>query len=626
MGTNVTRRTNDALLAVCVFIFLAAAYFFTTTSNMQLTSDEGVNLALVESIAKFGRFDVEQMATLTREVRPEFGLDGLHYSKYGLAQGVLSVPLYWLVQAVAKIGVIPTLLLFNALVTAACGAFVYLLARRLGYGPGLGLALALVYGLASPAWVYTKRYMSEPVTSLALLTTAYGCVRAARGSRGWAIAAGLCFGVGVLNKAANAAFAPAFVLYLLLAGGPESAWRQRLVWRPGWWRALGFLVPVGIAGLAFVYYNWARFGVPLQTGYGTNEGFNVPIYEGLAGLLFSPGKSAFIYFPLLLLLFFWTPVFLRRRRAEGLFFLALVVGHVLLYATWWIWWGGWNWGVRFLVPAWSFAVLLLAEGLRGLRRPRGFAVGQGVAFVALAVVSFAVQALGVAVDHTVYLASLLPLSQDPDRLTLTDPSRQPVLNQLRYLNPGSLDFGWLVPGQAVTPDGTVLGWLTAGVVAALIALALAYVWRGRGAIPALGLIVACVVVLLGTRTYLERTSAREDGSARQIVAQLREEASANAYLLYLAPRYTTLWVNAATLPLPTWGQYEEENPKPSTLQRLESLAATSDEVWVVSEYPPAARESGIERWLAAHAFRQSERWYGPFRLAGYRTGKGGSGG
>ena len=26
------------------------------------------------------------------------------------------------------------------------------------------------------------------------------------------------------------------------------------------------------------------------------------------------------------------------------------------------------------------------------------------------------------------------------------------------------------------------------------------------------------------------------------------------------------------------------------------------------------------RWLAAHGFRLSERWYGPFRLAGYRTG------
>ena len=651
-------KSNDLLLAACVFVFLSAVYLLTMSGNMQITSDEGVNLALVESLAKFGRFDVEQMATLTRAVPAEHGPDGLHYSKYGLAQAVLSLPFYRLAQAVESIGVVHTLLLFNAFVTAATGAFVYLLARQLGYGAGLargaapvglahgaapvglGLGLALLYGLASPAWVYTKRYMSEPLSSLALASAAYCALRAlARGAAPvglgghalWAVLAGLCLGVGVMNKTANAAFAPVFFAFLLLGDGPgDRPWAARLRWRRGWWRSLAFLLPVALALAATGYYNWVRFGDILHTGYGPNEGFSVPIWEGLAGLLFSPGKSQFIYFPLLLLLPFWAPAFVRRQPAVGLFFLGLVVGHVLLYATWWIWWGGWNWGVRFLVPAWAFAVLLLGEGLWGLRRPSGAGWAGIAAFAALAhraapvglvAASVVVQVLGVAVDHTVFIASLLPLSLDPDRLTLADPARQPILNQLRYLQPRFLDFGWMTADKQPPFDVPSLGWLSAGVLASLAALGTAYRRPGRGALALAALAVAVLVVGNGALTYLERTYEREDRSARAIVAHLREQAGPRATLIYLAPRFATLWANAATFAIPTWGQHEEAELQPSTRARLERLVAEYDEIWVISENPPGAPESGIERWVAAHGFRQSERWYGPFRLASYRTGR-----
>jgi hypothetical protein len=557
------------------------------------------------------------MAVLTREIPAEHGVDGLHYSKYGLSQAILSLPLYWLGMASATIGLIHVILLFNAIITALACAFVYLLARRLGYGTGLSIVLALLFGIASPAWAYTKRYMSEPLSALSLIACAYFALLAVRGRWGWALVAGAALGVGLLNKAANAVFAPAFVAYLLLAGGPADAWARRLRWAPGWRRVVAFLLPVGASGVIFAYYNYVRFGNVLQTGYGTHEGFIVPLYEGLAGLLISPGKSAFLYFPLLLLLPFWTRAFLRRHRAEGWLFLGLVAGHILLYATWWIWWGGWNWSVRFLIPAWSFAVLLLAEGLSGWRGARGISPAGAVATL-LIVLSVGVQALGVAVDHSVFIASLMPFSMDPERLTLVDPARQPILNQFRYLVPGTLDFGWLIRDGKNVPDETALAWLGAGVLAGVVALFLAV--RAPRALGAAGLILAAGVAVAGANVHLERAYAREDGSARQIVAHLREKASPGATMLYLAPGFTYLWENAAKVAIPTWGTYEEKDLKPATLARLERLAATTDEVWVVSEYPPAAPDSGIERWLAAHGFRQSERWYGPFRLASYRTG------
>ena len=728
------RRPRDLAVAAALFVFLCAVYLLTTTHTMQITSDEGVNLALTENLAKqlnpdpayrFAdpglftdaplplRFDVEQMSTLTRQVPAEFGLDSNHYSKYGPAQALLAMPFYWLAQARQDFGVIASVLLFNSLVTAAAGAFVYLMARELGYGLGLSLLLALLYGLCSPVWAYSKRFMSEPLSALALAGAAYFAIRAQRGRRLAPLWGGLCFGLAVLNKLANLVFAPIFLLYLLLAAVPAGSDWRRLAWPSGWARAIGFGLPVALATAAFLWYNEVRFGDLLHTGYGPNEGFNVPVWEGLAGLLFSPGKSSFLYFPLLLLVPFWGWGFVNRRPAAGLFLAGLLVAHFLLYAAWWIWWGGWNWGVRFLIPAWAFAVLLLGDGLRatwesatgrasafapsktdvvagpsrrsgqalraGHLEPSGatgqastptstppeagagFGAGQlaqaaqptgtragtearpygsrkasvvatppvagerALAWARLALVwllvvlSCGVQVLGVLVDHSVFLAQLMQFSQDPDRLTLFDLARQPILNQFRFI-PGSLDFAWLRPGaKGPEVDATALRALLLGLAAAGATLALAVWRRGRGFAVPLAVLAAVGVVAWGTSVALERGFASEDRSARQVQAALAERGG-RAAVLYLAPTYQTLWVNAAKLALPTWGTHEETPLKPASKARLEQLAARYDTIWLVSEYAPGDKGNGIEGWLALHAFRLSERWYGPFRLAGYRTG------
>ncbi|MHB1135127.1 MAG: hypothetical protein ACYC4L_22370 [Chloroflexota bacterium] len=632
-------RAGDLVIAAALFVFLSAVYLLTTTHTMQITSDEGVNLALTENLAKSlnpdpasrfpdpglfaasplgARLDVEQLAPLTRAVPAEFGPDGVHYSKYGPAQALLAAPLVWLAQAVDGYAAISTVLLHAALVTAAAGAFVYLSARQLGYGTGLSLLLALLWGLASPAWVYTKRFMSEPLSALALAGAFYFVLRAARGARWAPLWAGAFLGLAVLNKLANLAFAPLFGLFLLLAGAPPGlTWLGRLGWRRGWARALGFALPVALATVAFLAYNWLRFGELMHTGYGPQEGFNVPPWEGLAGLLLSPGKSAFLYFPLLLLVPLWGARLVRRRPAEGLLMASLLVGHFLLYATWWIWWGGWNWGVRFLIPAWAFAVLLLGDGLVGLRLAKGWRWGAVTLVAALGLASFAVQLLGVLLDHSVFLARLLPFSPDPDRLTLVDPARQPILNQVALLRPGALDFAWQRGGA--WGDVGVLGGLLAGVAAAGLALGLAAWRRGRGLALPVAVLAAAVVVTWGTHVNLQSAFALEDRAARQVQAALAERDE-RAALVYLAPTYQTLWSNAAKLPLPTWGRHEEEPLAVETKAHLEQLAARYDLLWVVSEYAPGDKGNGVERWLALHGFRQSERWYGPFRLAAYRTG------
>ena len=73
--------------------------------------------------------------------------------------------------------------------------------------------------------------------------------------------------------------------------------------------------PILVAILLVGAYNAVRFGSPAETGYGeTAQAFTTPLYIGLYGLLLSPGKSVFLYAPILLAAIFgWFP--LRRRHA-----------------------------------------------------------------------------------------------------------------------------------------------------------------------------------------------------------------------------------------------------------------------------------------------------------------------
>jgi len=76
----------------------------------------------------------------------------------------------------------------------------------------------------------------------------------------------------------------------------------------------------------------------------------MPLLRGLFSLLLSPGKSLFVYSPLLLLALPGTLLLLRRRGCEAILLLALAAGNVALFACWYDWGVGVSWGPRFLVP------------------------------------------------------------------------------------------------------------------------------------------------------------------------------------------------------------------------------------------------------------------------------------
>jgi hypothetical protein len=124
------------------------------------------------------------------------------------------------------------------------------------------------------------------------------------------------------------------------------------------------LVIVMAAGLILAE-SWIRRGNPLDGGYG-NQKFSTPFFFGLLSILFSFGKGLLFFTPGLLL-----PVRSTLRRLEEsmkielyavyVLWIAFVIGLVLIYSSWWAWYGGWFWGPRFFlfasIPA-SFALAI----------------------------------------------------------------------------------------------------------------------------------------------------------------------------------------------------------------------------------------------------------------------------
>lgn len=88
--------------------------------------------------------------------------------------------------------------------------------------------------------------------------------------------------------------------------------------------------------------------------YSGLPGFSYPFLLGLYAILFSSGKG---------ILFFAPGLWLLRKQAAPAPWVLFLAGLVLVYASWWAWYGGFFWGPRFFLFASLPASLALARSL-----------------------------------------------------------------------------------------------------------------------------------------------------------------------------------------------------------------------------------------------------------------------
>ena len=440
---------------------------------------------LLFTLARFNTGDAEAMYQITAGL----ALDGVPWAhgdhawvKFGLGKPLLDLPLYEVGQGWARLtgadaGGLTRFCVawLNAGVTALTALVLFAGARR-RYGSAPALALVGTWLLATPALTYTRLAFAEPISTLLILgallllwplepSPAPGYRPAGRAL----LLAGLCLGLAVLVKPANAIYLPLPAFYLL--------W---LLWRstppPAARRPLYAALPFGLGllpGLALTAgYNALRYGTPFTFGY-EQEGFTTPLLTGLYGLILSPGKGILWFAPPVVLGVIGLGVWLRGpdtgRRAEA----ALIAGQAAIvlgfHALWSSWEGNIAWGPRLILPI----VPLLLWPLGALA---GHATARRAWWV-LGAAGFLVAIPGALIDQFYYfdINGVYKGGTEAERLMLFDPAWSQIIAHWRFLLTGTreavvrpvlADFGlpawWdvVVPGAlAVGAVGAVVGLL-----------------------------------------------------------------------------------------------------------------------------------------------------------------------
>jgi hypothetical protein len=247
-------------------------------------------------------------------------------------------------------------------IAAASAYVVALFIRELGMGRGAALWGMALYGLASPAFVFSRGDYAQPLGGLCWILGLYSALRfRGSGRSGYLVACAGSVFYAVMSRPVEGSLLLPAMIAMLAPGLKPSLW-PRQAWQA--LRAVGLGYIAGI--LLTLLVNWGRFGSPLATGYEA-EGWWTPLWTGLAGALFSPGRGILWEFPAVLLV----PLGLRalwnsEHRGVGLALVGLAGLQLMNVATWFMWWGGWNWGLRLFVPALPLLAVLAGCGVSAL--------------------------------------------------------------------------------------------------------------------------------------------------------------------------------------------------------------------------------------------------------------------
>ena len=582
-------KPTDSFTALWLALLLFSVYLLSFSGI--LYSQDGMSMFCVtESWVKRGELNTNQLWTLFK-ARNEIAPDGESYAKYGYGTSLFAVPLYALALYLPfDLGLIQTTLLTSAMIIALAGAHVFLSARQLGFARDTSIVTALLFGLATPAWVYAKQFWSEPYALACLFAAFYFLqrFRAHHRTRD-ALLAAIALGLGVATRVTNAALVPLFAWY-----GFGDRWNDVRARRG----LGGCALILSLIALSIAWYNAVRYGHPLVTGYRADETFSTPLLLGVYGLLFSPGKGLFLYVPFLATLAFAAPAFFQSARREAIFISAFFAFYLVLFALWYYWWSGPNWGPRFLVPTLPFLVLMMAPAIELARTQRVFAL----ILISLCGLAVAIQLLGISIPALAYYQRLVRFSPTPIEDYVFSPLASPLLGLIQLLKPGVLDFAWI----RVHMNQVVIDWLTVVSVIVLIVFSGMMLYRTQRAVShsqfALAAVLIFAVAISLFSMYRYRYDARLGGSEgyRALVHTLAREEQAGDVLILNDDTRVPFFLNENRARVRWYGlsrdprQFDE-----ATRALLARLAQQYARVWFVYDDATAALPDPTREWLEA---------------------------
>jgi hypothetical protein len=409
------RSSGTVRATLGLFLFFQALYALTSSGNAFRIPDEFEVYFQTETLVDHGDLSVPQTLQIRSGGQPIFfgkvGLDGKPYAPYGPLAAVLAVPHHLAGRALARLLGIERVpqpqglawVIFVGgitMLTTATGAALavagfHRAAIALGTPSPVAIWLSLLLGGATVLWTYGTSFYTEAwqaatmIWAAALLIEARAALSTGRGAaasgvEGRVVAAALLLTATGLIKATSLVFLPAFLIAVLADGSMAREPRFRV--------AAILAAGIGVAGITHAAWNTYRFGSMFDFGYNWTE--TIPalpprafaitdVPRGLFVLLATPGKSLFLWAPILVLSVMGAASWWRRDRAFTLGVGAAAAIGLVFYAAYLFPEGGYAHGPRHLVPIVPL-VALLAAGPAASRWPP--AVLTACAVVGIAVV------------------------------------------------------------------------------------------------------------------------------------------------------------------------------------------------------------------------------------------------
>lgn len=291
---------------------------------------------------------------------------------------------------------------------------------RLGVRRGVASLGTLLLGLGTFVWVYARSPYSEIVQAATFMGYVGSLVAFGEAPRrGTAFRVGFWAALLLNSKLVFALALPGGLVFCLYRLRRDVKRFLSLV--------PVALAPLAVGALTIALHNRARLGPVAPSGGMASTGYTVdatvfaqPLWEGVWGLLASPGRSLLLYAPpLVLAVFAARRVWRLQPRVLGV--LVITVTPVFfLYAKYESWSGDWAWGPRYMVP---LVAPLLLPGVvyldEVLQAGRWVKRAWATLLVTLFGASFLVQVIG----NAFYWDHFIRISQEARNNWLGDPNR-----------------------------------------------------------------------------------------------------------------------------------------------------------------------------------------------------------
>jgi 4-amino-4-deoxy-L-arabinose transferase-like glycosyltransferase len=375
-------RVAGSIPLQCLLLTVALICLLVLTHDGFDTSEGVYHYEVAHQIARYGEFGIPHHMEGMLWAAP----NGRTYTVHEFGNALFLVPVAFLNSQIeihltrllgqARVAMI-TGFLYASMGAVLCTAgmiFLYLNLRLIfGQPARLAVIAVLLCLFCTFYWNYSRLLYDGVLCSVLLSAAALFLFLFVRRDQTWLLLAAFCFlGYGLITRLSMVLPIAAAGVYLLLVlwGRPDRILRAAIL-------GTVTLIPFVLWQL---YYNQLRTGNPFTSPvqapqYAYTNALDNNLWTGVSGLLFSPGKSVFLYCPPALFSILLFRKFWRKYRNEAVFIIVLTGLWLLLHARIRMWSGGPSaWGPRYfvtLVPILAIPFLVERFSLRS-RLSRGF--------------------------------------------------------------------------------------------------------------------------------------------------------------------------------------------------------------------------------------------------------------